>query len=69
MKWITPLTESRTGAVKTSPSGMFTFPSHGIAGMPRIEKDRSVSSGPFSRTRSVCSISFFSGCIARDIFA
>ena len=38
LNWMTPLTQSRTGAVKTSPSGMFTLPSQGMAGMPLMLK-------------------------------
>ena len=42
LKVMQPLTESRTGAVKHSPSGMLYSPQQGMAGMPWIEKERSV---------------------------
>ena len=66
---ITPLTLSRTGAVKHSPSGMFTRPSQGMAAMPLMLNERSVSPGPLRRTRSVRSMRAFSGCMARLILA
>ncbi len=47
LKWMMPLTLSRTGAVKTSPSGMLTLPSQGMAGMSLMLKVRSVSAGAF----------------------
>ena len=59
---------ARTGAVKTSPSGMLRSPSQQTAGMPFTLKVRSVP-GETSRTLSVLPRSAFSGCIARLIFA
>ena len=61
-----PFTDSRTGAVYTSPSGIFIWPAHGIAGIPLMEKVMSVP-GPVIRTRSVRFISYASGSIARAI--
>ena len=48
---------SRTGAVKTSPSGMFRSPLQGITGMSLIENSSSVP-GAVIRTRSAASIRF-----------
>ena len=63
------LLEGYDYVIKTSPSGIFTFPSQGIAAMPLIENEMSVSFGPLSRTRSVRCIRSTSGCMARLIFA
>ncbi|MNP48199.1 hypothetical protein D3C76_1423030 [compost metagenome] len=41
---IIPLTESLTGIVYTSPSGMFIIPASLIEGMPLIENVKSVPS-------------------------
>ena len=63
-----PFTESRTGAVKTLPSGRFISPAHLMAGMPLMEKLRSVP-GPTRRTWSVACITSTSLSMARDILA
>ena len=56
-----PLAEVLTGAVKTSPSGMLTRPSQEMAGMPLMQKERSVRAGPLMRTRSVLFMRVFEG--------
>jgi len=66
LKRIVPLTLFLTGAVKSSPSGMLTWPSHLTAGRPLIEKERSVP-GPVTCTRSVDSMMLLSGSMAFDI--
>ncbi len=63
-----PSTESRTGAVKTSPSGMFISPAQGTTGMPSIENRRSVS-GPVMCTCFARSIMATSGTSALAILA
>ena len=55
-----PSTESRTGAVKTSPSGMFISPAQGTTGMPAMENLRSVS-GPVMWTSLAALIRATSG--------
>ena len=55
-----PFTESRTGAVKTSPSGMFISPAQGTTGMPAIENFRSVS-GPVMWTSRAAAMRSASG--------
>ena len=42
LKEITPFTESLTGAVKTSPSGMFFCPELTTVGIPAMEKLKSI---------------------------
>ena len=63
-----PCTESRTGAVKTSPSGMLYSPPQTIAGMPLMEKRRSVP-GPLISTLSAFSIAAFSAFMPGANFA
>ena len=49
----TPSTLSRTGAVKTSPSGMLRSPQQGTTPTPLMLKRRSVGPGPLMCTWSV----------------
>ena len=57
-----PFTESRTGAVKHSPSGMLRSPVQALVGMFFLLKRKSVP-GPVMRTWSVRSISSTSGFV------
>ena len=65
---ILPLTESFTGAVYTSPSGIFLSPQHLMVGIPFMEKLKSVP-GPKMRTLSVRFINSTNGSIALPIFS
>ena len=68
LKAMVPWTESRTGAVKISPSGMFALPVQGIVGISLMENRRSVP-GPVSRTLSVVSMSRFKGAMTGSSLA
>ena len=65
--WIVPFIDSRTGAVKTSPSGMLRCPTQGTAPIPWMLNSSEVSPGPTMRTWSVRSISSWSGRTARSM--